>query len=154
MPTQGHECTATPPSVPEREPIVSATTIAITAIVLVKGDDNNRFIYKANTDQFYKEDRKRCVILKIASAIDVCIKSLSMMELSFANELKTKVSITGTKANGMGAGRIYTEVFKAGGMPQASKSDKASVSRTTETMQERIRQKRIGRAILIKIGSE
>ncbi|TEY29385.1 hypothetical protein BOTCAL_0945g00010 [Botryotinia calthae] len=128
MPTRGHECTATPPSAPEREPIASAMTTATTATAPVKGDDNNRSIYKAITDQFYKEDRKRCVILKIASAIDVCIKSLSTMELSFANELKAvcidrstgslqKASTIGTKANGMGAGRTYTEVFKAGGMP-------------------------------------
>ncbi|TEY20088.1 hypothetical protein BOTCAL_1827g00010 [Botryotinia calthae] len=117
MPTRDHECTATPPSAPEREPIASATTTATTAIAPAKGDDNNRSIYKAIIDQFYKEDGKRRVILKIASAIDTCIKSLSTMELSFANELKAKAFTTGTKANGMGAGRTYTEVFKAGGMP-------------------------------------
>ncbi|TEY28880.1 hypothetical protein BOTCAL_0995g00010 [Botryotinia calthae] len=149
MPTRGHECTATPPSAPEREPIASATTTATTATVPAKGDDNNRSIYKAIIDQFYKEDGKRRVILKIASAIDVCIKSLSTTELSFANELKAvcidsmikpigstgslqKASTTGTKANFMGVGRTYTEAFKAGGMPQALKSDKASTPRTTE----------------------
>ncbi|TEY13910.1 hypothetical protein BOTCAL_2949g00010 [Botryotinia calthae] len=171
MPTRGHECTATPPSEPEREPIASATTTATIATVSAKGDDNNRSIYKAITDQFYKEDRKRHVILKIASAIDVYIKSLSTTELSFANELKAayidnmikpigstgslqKASITGTKANGIEAGRTYTETLKASGMPQAPKSDKASAPRTTETVQERIRQERVGRAILIKMGSE
>ncbi|TEY29929.1 hypothetical protein BOTCAL_0910g00010 [Botryotinia calthae] len=92
-------------------------TTAITATASAKGDDNNRSIYKAITDQFYKEDGKRCVILKIASAIDACIKSLNTTELSFANELKAKAFTTGTKANGMGASRTYTEAFKAGRMP-------------------------------------
>ncbi|TEY28932.1 hypothetical protein BOTCAL_0987g00010 [Botryotinia calthae] len=148
MPTRGYECTVTPPSAPEREPIVSVTTIATIAIVLAKGDDNNQSIYKAIIDQFYKENRKRYVILKIASAIDVYIKSLR------STGSLQKAFTTGTKANGMGAGRIYTEVLKAGGMPQASKSDKANTLRTIETVQECIRQERVGCTILIKIGSE